>query len=44
VTRELAERHTWESLRRHLPHTWMRELYFGLAFLAVGETDEATRR
>jgi ubiquinone/menaquinone biosynthesis C-methylase UbiE len=37
VSRELAARRPWESLRRHLPDTRTRDLYFGLAYLAVGE-------
>lgn len=37
VSVELAERHPWESLRRHLPHTWTRDIYAGFAYLAVGE-------
>jgi demethylmenaquinone methyltransferase/2-methoxy-6-polyprenyl-1,4-benzoquinol methylase len=32
-----AERHPWESLRKHLPHTSFEELYFGAAYLAWGE-------
>lgn len=43
VSRELAGRHPWESLRQHLPHTWTRDFYLGLAYLAVGEKDEAQR-
>lgn len=37
VSVELAQRHPWESLRRHLPHSWTRDFYFGFAYLAVGE-------
>jgi len=34
-----ASRHPWESLERHLPRTRMRELYFGVAYLAEGWRD-----
>ena len=37
VSIELTQRHPWESLRRHLSHTWTRDFYFGFAYLAVGE-------
>ncbi len=36
VTLGAARRHPWESIERHLPHTRVSELYFGLAYLAVG--------
>ncbi len=36
VTLEAGRRHPWESLRRHLPHTWTRELFFGAVCLSVG--------
>jgi demethylmenaquinone methyltransferase/2-methoxy-6-polyprenyl-1,4-benzoquinol methylase len=36
VTLGAASRHPWEALERHLPRTHLRELYFGVAYLAVG--------
>ncbi len=32
-----ASRHPWESIGRHLRKTSMKELFFGIAYLAVGE-------
>lgn len=43
VSLELTNRHPWESLRRHLPHGWMRDFYFGFAYLAVGEKQSGAR-
>jgi demethylmenaquinone methyltransferase/2-methoxy-6-polyprenyl-1,4-benzoquinol methylase len=37
VTLEMAERHPWESMARHLTGTRMHELYGGFAYLSVGE-------
>lgn len=37
VTLDLADRHPWESLRRHLGEIDHRELYFGALYLSVGE-------
>jgi demethylmenaquinone methyltransferase/2-methoxy-6-polyprenyl-1,4-benzoquinol methylase len=37
VTLERGERHPWESLERHMPQASTRELYLGIAYLAVGE-------
>jgi ubiquinone/menaquinone biosynthesis C-methylase UbiE len=37
VSAEVAKRHPWESLRRHLKHVIIQELYFGVAYIAVGE-------
>jgi demethylmenaquinone methyltransferase/2-methoxy-6-polyprenyl-1,4-benzoquinol methylase len=37
VSEALAARHPWESIGRHLTNTSMRELFFGIAYLAVGE-------
>ncbi len=37
VSMEVAKRHPWESLERHLTNTTRRELYFGVAYLAAGE-------
>lgn len=42
VTLDLASRHPWESLRRHLVEVDHRELYFGALYLAVGERREVT--
>ncbi len=36
VTLEYAARHPWEILERELPHTKMRELFFGFAYIATG--------
>jgi ubiquinone/menaquinone biosynthesis C-methylase UbiE len=37
VSAEMAKRRPWESLHRHLKHVTMQELYFGVAYIAVGE-------
>jgi ubiquinone/menaquinone biosynthesis C-methylase UbiE len=37
VSAEVTKRHPWESLRRHLKHVTMEELYFGVAYIAAGE-------
>lgn len=37
VSLALKERHPWESVRRHLRHTRMRELYGGFAYIVSGE-------
>lgn len=37
VTKELAERHPWESIERHLKNTTLTEFYGGFAYLATGE-------
>ena len=37
VSAEVAKRRPWESLQRHLKHVTMQELYFGVAYIAVGE-------
>jgi len=37
VTLDLAERHPWESVERHLGEIEHRELYFGALYLSVGE-------
>ncbi len=44
VTLGAASRHPWESIERHLPHTRLRELYFGVAYLAVGWKDPSAPR
>lgn len=36
VTLSAGSRHPWEALERHLPRTTLRELYFGVTYLAVG--------
>ncbi|MBI2892491.1 MAG: methyltransferase domain-containing protein [Deltaproteobacteria bacterium] len=36
VTLGAGVRHPWDSFSRCLPRSWMRELYLGAAFLAVG--------
>lgn len=40
VSLELANRHPWESVRRHLRETAYREYYFGALYLSVGERPE----
>ncbi len=37
VTLDLADRHPWESIRRHLTEIEFREFYFGALYLSVGE-------
>jgi demethylmenaquinone methyltransferase/2-methoxy-6-polyprenyl-1,4-benzoquinol methylase len=37
VTLDIADRHPWESLARHLRLGSFEEFYFGFAYLAVGE-------
>ena len=37
VSAEVAKRRPWASLQRHLKHVTMQELYFGVAYIAVGE-------
>jgi ubiquinone/menaquinone biosynthesis C-methylase UbiE len=37
VSAEVAKRHPWESLRRHLKHVIVQALYFGVTYIAVGE-------
>lgn len=36
VTRDLAERRPWESVRAHLDECEVTESYFGYVYLAVG--------
>jgi ubiquinone/menaquinone biosynthesis C-methylase UbiE len=36
VDRDMAMRHPWESIQRHLDHSVMRELYLGAAYLITG--------
>jgi demethylmenaquinone methyltransferase/2-methoxy-6-polyprenyl-1,4-benzoquinol methylase len=36
VTRDLAERHPWESLQKYFDETTMRETYFGYTYIATG--------
>lgn len=36
VTRDLADRHPWESLKKHFDETTMREMYFGYTYIAGG--------
>lgn len=37
VSLDLADRHPWESLRRHLGEVQLQPAYFGAVYLAVGE-------
>ena len=39
VTLDLAERMPWASLHTHLSRVNVQRLYFGLAYLAWGETE-----
>lgn len=41
VSLDLAERHPWESVRRHTREVLFRELYFGALFLSIGESRAA---
>lgn len=38
VSLDLAERHPWESIERHLSKQCFKELFFGFCYLSVGET------
>ena len=40
VTLDIAERHPWESINRHLTTVQFKELYFGLLYLSVGEASQ----
>jgi len=37
VSLDMTDRHPWESLKRYLVNFSFKELYFGFAYLAVGE-------
>jgi len=37
VSLDMTKRHPWESLERHMVNTTFEDLYFGFAYLAVGE-------
>jgi demethylmenaquinone methyltransferase/2-methoxy-6-polyprenyl-1,4-benzoquinol methylase len=37
VSMEVAKRHPWESIERRLTKTSFKELYFGVAYVSVGE-------
>lgn len=37
VSVELADRHPWESIRRHLAEVMFKEFFFGALYLSVGE-------
>jgi hypothetical protein len=37
VSRDLMERHPWESVQRHLRNTKMQELYGGFVYIISGE-------
>jgi ubiquinone/menaquinone biosynthesis C-methylase UbiE len=37
VSEAMASRHPWESIGRYLTNTSMKDLFFGIAYLAVGE-------
>lgn len=37
VSLELAERHPWESIQRHLKEITFEELYWGFAYISAGE-------
>jgi hypothetical protein len=38
VTLGLAERHPWESMRRHFTSVEVREHYLGTTYVAIGES------
>lgn len=38
VSLDIADRHPWESVARHMTTVEFRELYFGALYLCVGET------
>jgi ubiquinone/menaquinone biosynthesis C-methylase UbiE len=40
LSMELASRHPWESIGKHLKHMRLTELYGGFVFLAVGKSEE----
>jgi ubiquinone/menaquinone biosynthesis C-methylase UbiE len=40
LSMELASRHPWESIGKHLKHMRLTELYGGFVFLAVGKREE----
>jgi len=40
VTRDLSDRHPWESIERHASRSSMTELYWGFAYVAAGEAPE----
>lgn len=40
LTREMASRHPWESIAKHLNQMQMMERYGGFVFVAVGEREE----
>jgi hypothetical protein len=40
LSMEMASRHPWESIHKHLKHMRLTELYGGFVFLAVGEQEE----
>ncbi len=41
VTKELAERHPWESIERYLKNSTLMEFYGGFAYLSTGERGQA---
>jgi len=40
VTRDLAERHPWESMERYFSEVEVQDCYFGFLYLAVGKGNE----
>lgn len=42
VSKDLMERHVWESVERHLESTRMQELYGGFVYIASGEAPQLT--
>ena len=40
VTLDLAERHPWESIWRHMHSLSMRDLYGGFAYIAIGTKED----
>lgn len=39
VSLDLAERHPWESIRRHMAMLEFKELHFGSIYLCIGEAE-----
>jgi ubiquinone/menaquinone biosynthesis C-methylase UbiE len=38
VTRDLLDRRPWEAMQRHFASTWMKEYFWRIAYLCVGES------
>jgi demethylmenaquinone methyltransferase/2-methoxy-6-polyprenyl-1,4-benzoquinol methylase len=40
ITLDLADRHPWESIEKHMQKSIFEELYFGFSYLSVGEVNK----